>query len=182
MMKGLLKFVMAAAVMAVCTVSVKAQDSEYTILGANLPQIDGVKAQIIGGENATMELLQTGWWFVQMEATANDYFSFAGQDNATGKDYVLAQYDSESSAWIEFSLKFSDVWSDDSYKGTPCKWIELELNDAEVYAWKSINDVIPAKVSSVAADEPKKAIKVFEDGVMYIIKDGVKYDMLGVAQ
>ena len=182
MMKGLLKFVMASAVMAVCTVSVKAQNSEYTIVAAKLPQIDGVKTQIIGVEDATMELLVTGYWFVELEATGNDYFSFAGHDNATGKDYVLAQYNSESSAWVEYALKFSDEWEDDTYKGVPCKWIELELDDTQIYAWKSINDVIPAKVSSIAADESKKAIKVFEDGVLYIIKEGVKYDMLGVAQ
>jgi hypothetical protein len=178
MMKGLLKFVMAAAVMAVCTVSVKAQD--YTILAAKLPQKDGVKVQI-GADKSAMELLQTGWWFVELDAYAEDSVTFVGYD-VQDNEYLLAEYDDLLGAWVEVSFALGDKWEDDSYKGVPCKWIEIDFSDTEVFAWKPESEVIPAKVTPVAAAEPKKAIKVFEDGVLYIIKDGVKYDMLGVAQ
>ena len=41
---------------------------------------------------------------------------------------------------------------------------------------------MPANVSAVTAKEEKKAVKIMENGQMYILKDGVKYNMLGVAQ
>ena len=183
-MKGLLKFVMAAAVMAVCTVSVKAQDGgaseEYIVLGANLPTIDGVGVQIVNGEKTTMEILSTGWWFVELEATENDSISFVGTDGRGGS-FVLAELNSES-AWVEYALKLSDVWEDDSWKGVPCKYIEIDLSDTQKYAWKSKSEVLPTKVKAVAGVEEKKAVKVMENGVIYIIKDGVKYNMLGIAQ
>jgi len=183
MVKGLLKFVFASAVLAVCTVSVKAQEYEYVILPAYLPAIDGVEVQIVGVGNVAMELLGTGWWFAELEATADDKFGFAGHDNATGNDYVLAEYNSDLSGWVEYVLKFGDVWDDDSYKGVPCKWVEeKDLSDTQKYAWKSIEDVIPANVKAVKSVMKKKAVKVYEDGVLYIIKDGVKYNMLGIAQ
>ena len=115
-----------------------------------------------------------------MEATENDSISFVGTDGQGGS-VVLAELNSES-AWVEYALKLSDVWEDDSWKGVPCKYIEVDLSDARKYAWKSKNDVLPTKVKAVAGVEEKKAVKVMENGVIYIIKDGVKYNMLGIAQ
>jgi len=185
MMKGLLKFVIAAAVMAVCSVSVKAQDAgnpEYVIVAAKLPTIDGVGVQVIGGSKFTSELLVTGYWFTELEATGKDSISFVGHDNASGKDYVFAEYDAQSSAWIEYAVELGKEWLDDSWKGVPCKWVEFDLSDAQKYAWKLSTEVLPAKVNSVSIVEQKKAVKVMENGMIYIVKDGVKYNLLGIAQ
>ena len=149
MTQRLLKLVMATAVMAVCTASVQAkigdgyQESEYTVIAASLPEIQSVDLNLNQyGSVGSMELLESGWWFMQLEATAKDKAYFFGYD-AQGMEYVLAEYNPNLSAWTEFAFQLGNVWIDDSYKGTPCKWIEVDLSDTLQYAWMPKYEVQP---------------------------------------
>ena len=63
--------------------------------------------------------------------------------------------------------------SDDSYHGTPCKWIELDLSGAE-YVWKAN---WTEGIENVVLTE--SAQKVVVDGVLYIIRDNKMYNVHG---
>ena len=119
-----------------------------------------------------MELLDNGWFFVQLEAKANQFFKFRG---AGSWDVELELYNAENDEWAKIAdnqLVFGELWSDDTYKGTPCKWIELDFSDPAVARWTTA-DGIEDVVLTVEAK------KVMVDGVMYIVRDNKLYNIQG---
>jgi hypothetical protein len=85
-----------------------------------------------GWAGTAMERLETGWYFAVLEDIVEcDQFKFREAGNwdneivnaATGEGLDV--------------MKFKDVWSDDTWKGYPCKWIELDYSDANTYVWKT---------------------------------------------
>ena len=83
----------------------------------------------------------------EIEAYADDTLIFRDANN---HETVLCQYvpanGNGDGKWEVVKLVFGDEWTDDTWKGEPVKFIELELNNAAQYAWTvagttGINDV-----------------------------------------
>jgi hypothetical protein len=146
----------------------------YTIVALNAPAgAPAAGVEIIGTFDSwggtAMELLNTGWYFVQLEVIASDQFKF--REAGTWDNEIMHWVGDEWKALD--NIKFSDVWADDSYHGTPCKWIELDLSAAE-YRWTT--DVHEGIENVVLTEE---AQKVVIDGVLYIIRDNKMYNVHG---
>ena len=149
--------------------------AEYVIVALNLPvehRPDTV--QIIGGfdgwEGTDMTLLETGWHFVAFEAKANQFFKIRG---AGSWDHELELYDAENDEWHKIAdgeLTFGQLWVDDTYKGDPCKWIELDFSAGR---WSGYEEGIENVVLT------EKAQKVMVDGVLYIVRDNKMYNVQG---
>ena len=152
--------------------------AEYTIFAINLPKDncpDGV--EIIGGfdgwAGTPMELLETGWYFVELEVKPAQDFKFR---SAGSWDQEIEIYDAENDEWKKIGDKqfvFGDLWSDDTWKGTPCKWIELDWSDPEAYRWSTAESGVEDIVLTV------KAQKVVVDGVLYIVRDNKLFNVQG---
>lgn len=118
----------------------RCEPEEYTIVAVNLPSLHAPESvDIIGNfdnwQGTPMELLETGWWFVQLNVKASQDFKFR---SGGSWDQEIEFYDSENDVWRAISDKqliFGQLWSDDTWKGTPCKWIELDLSDPEYFRW-----------------------------------------------
>ena len=154
-----------------------AEPSEYVVFAVNLPALNCPEAvEIIGTfddwQGTAMELLNTGWHFVELEAKASDYFKFR---SAGAWDHEIEVYDSAEDAWRTIQdneFVFGQLWQDDTYKGTPCKWIEVDLSGEE-YRWSGYAESIENVVLT------EKAQKVVIDGVLYIIRDNKMFNVQG---
>jgi len=154
-----------------------AEPSEYVVFAVNLPALNCPEAvEIIGTfddwQGTAMELLNTGWFFVELEAKASDYFKFR---SAGAWDHEIEVYDSAEDAWRTIQdneFVFGQLWQDDTYKGTPCKWIEVDLSGEE-YRWSGYAESIENVVLT------EKAQKVVIDGVLYIIRDNKMFNVQG---
>jgi hypothetical protein len=156
--------------------------AEYTVLLINLPKENAPEAiEIIGTfddwQGTAMEKLESGWYFVELEAKASQYFKFRG---AGSWDQELEVYDAENDEWRTIKdneLVFGQLWHDTSYKGTPCKSIgdndEWDLSDPELYRWKAQEQGI----ENITLTE--KAQKVVVDGVLYIVRDNKMFNVQG---
>ena len=67
---------------------------------------------------------------------------------------------------------FGELWVDDTWKGDPCKWIELDAS-GENYGWKTAVQGIENIVLT------EKAKEVVVDGMLYIVRDGKCVNVLG---
>ena len=153
-----------------------AEPAEYTVLGVKLPETNRPEAvEIIGTfddwQGTAMELLNTGYHFVELEAKASQYFKFrsAGSWNTELEIYT------DDDEWVKIGdnqLVFGQLWQDDTYKGTPCKWIELDFSDPAKYRWAE-----PQGIENITLTE--KAQKVMVDGVMYIVRDNKMFNVQG---
>ena len=159
-----------------------AEPAEYTVLAINLPALNCPEAvEIIGTfddwAGTAMEKLESGWFFVELEAKASQYFKFR---SAGSWDTELEVYDAENDEWAKIAdnqLVFGQLWHDTSYKGTPCKSIgdndEWDLSDPTKYRWS----VKEQGIENVVLTE--KANKVMVDGVMYIIRNNKMFNVQG---
>ena len=153
-----------------------AEPAEYTVFSVNLPAENAPEAvEIIGTfdnwAGTAMEKLNTGWFFVELEAKASQYFKFR---SAGSWDQELEVY-TENDEWVKIGdnqLVFGQLWQDDTYKGTPCKWIELDMSDPNKYRWTE-----PQGIENVVLTE--KARKVVVDGVLYIVRDNKMFNVQG---
>ena len=152
-----------------------AEPAEYTVIWVNLPQENAPEAvEIIGTfddwQGTAMEKLETGWFFVQLEAKASQYFKFR---SAGSWDQELEVYTADD-VWVKIGdnqLVFGQLWQDDSYKGTACKSFELDLS-GENYRWTE-----PQGIENITLTE--KAQKVVVDGVIYIVRDNKMFTVQG---
>lgn len=155
-----------------------AEPAEYTVFSVNLPTENAPEAvEIIGTfddwAGTAMEKLESGWFFVEFEVKASQYFKFRG---AGSWDQEIEVYNAENDEWgtiQDNQLVFGQLWQDDTYKGTPCKLIELDLSNPEQYRWK----VAEQGIENVVLTE--KAHKVIVDGVLYIVRDNKMYNVQG---
>jgi len=92
----------------------------------------------------------TGWYVAYAaQANENDMFKFVDLNNPR---LVLCKY--ENNEWIQAVIKFADVWWDDSYKGDPVKWLELDFSNPNLYAWlEGKPDVSSINTVKAAADK-----------------------------
>jgi hypothetical protein len=152
-----------------------AEPSEYTVIWVNLPAENAPEAvEIIGGfdewQGTAMEKLDNGWFFVELEAKASQFFKFR---SAGSWDQEIEVYDTDD-VWRTIKdneLIFGQLWQDDTYKGTPCKSFELDLS-GENYRWSVVEGI-----ENVVLTE--KAQKVVVDGVLYIVRDNKMYNVQG---
>jgi hypothetical protein len=151
---------------------------EYVVVRVNLPAENCPESvEIIGGfdawEGTAMEHLDNGWWHAELEAKESMFFKFRG---AGSWDHELELYNAEDDVWSTIAdgqLVFGQLWEDGSYKGTPCKWIEMDLSDPNVARWSGYEEGIENVVLT------EKAQKVMIDGVMYIIRDNKLFNVQG---
>ena len=159
----------------------KPSAAEYVVIGVNVPaNAPAAGVEIIGTFDSwggtAMELLNTGWYFVELDAAATDQFKFREAGTWDNEIVYVNKITEEGKPVGLDNITFKDVWKEDTYKGTPCKWIELDFSDPEVYVWKA-NWVAPSGVEDIVLTE--KAQKVVVDGVMYIIRDNKLFNVGG---
>ena len=118
---------------------------ELVKLGVNLPkesQPADDKIEMVGsfdeGKAVMEKLIETGWFISQdfVNATAESTFKFR---DASNENKVLCKYvpaNEGEGKWVQAIFKFGNYWTDDTYKGTPCKLIELDISDEAQYGWK----------------------------------------------
>ena len=159
------------------TMSMFAQE-EYTVGWLNAP-VDGKPASvdIVGSfneEGTAVELLLNGWYFIEVEATADDTFKFC--DAANHNKVLCKKVDGE---WVQAVFKFGDVWETSSYKGVPCKsFDELDLINAELYAWKeNMPDI--SSINNLTAKTNAKVVKMMRNGKVLIVRSGKTYNVMG---
>lgn len=148
---------------------------QYVVLGVNVPAgAPEAGVQIIGtfdGWSGTDLSLnpETGWYIVELQdVTECDEFKF--REAGTWDNEIMHWVGSE---WKSLdNIKFGDVWVDDTWHGTPCKFIELDYSVD--YIWKAN---IHEGIENVVLTE--KAQKVVVDGVLYIIRDNKMYNVQG---
>ncbi len=144
----------------------------YTVIGLNAPAgAPAAGVEIIGTfddwAGTAMELLNTGWYFVELNVMGFQEFKF--REAGTWDNEIVYAESGEGLA----NMKFEQLWQDDTYKGTPCKSIELDLSGEE-YVWKA-NWV--EGIENVVLTE--KAQKVVVDGVLYIVRDNKMFNIQG---
>ena len=140
---------------------------EPVVFGVKVPAIEG-GVQVFGtfaAEAVALELNpETGWYInYHMEAKASD--SFVLRD-ATNAENLLCQFypadNEEGGVWVRVAFTFGDVWVADTYKGNPVKWIEIDMSNANLYAWKTEYD-------TVAPEIPTELIELdFSEGLVLV--------------
>jgi hypothetical protein len=148
---------------------------EHVVLWVNLPAENCPEAvEIIGGFDAwqgtALEKLDNGWFFAQIEAKQGMFFKFRG---AGSWDHELELYNAEEDVWATIAdgqLTFGQLWQEDTYKGTPCMSIELDLSAGR---WTGYDQGIENVVLT------EKAQKVVVDGVLYIVRDNKMFNVQG---
>ena len=150
-------------------------DVKYVVVALNAPAgAPEAGIEVIGTfdtwSGTAMELLETGWYLAEVEATGSDEFKFREAGTWDNEIYVK---DANTGMWGAFQqISFKSVWKDDTYKGVPCKWIELDLSGAN-YGWKANVQGI----ENITLTE--KAQKVVVDGVIYIVRDNKMFNLQG---
>ena len=132
-----------------------------------------------------MEKIVATGYFVNYDfvnAAADDTFKFRAVDN---NELVLCKFipanGDKEEKWVQAIFKFGNYWQDDSWHGTPCKYIELDLSDGAQYAWmEGMPEPDPEDqgISNTAVGE--KAQKVIMDGMIYIVRDGKLFNLQGM--
>ena len=152
-----------------------------TIVGVNVPVAGAPETvEIIGdfdgwtGKAMTWNP-STGWFGAyDIMAKENDKFKFRAPGTWDNQlmVYIPANADAEGK-WVNMdNLTFKDHWRDDTYKGNPCKWVELDFSDTSKYCWTAAQGI-----ENIVLTE--QAQKVVVDGVMYIIRDNKMFNVQG---
>jgi len=157
------------------------EDPELVIVTVNVPaNAPAAGVEIIGEfdgwAGTAMELLNTGWWFVEIEAEPSQAFKFREKGTWANEIVYVEKISDKGEAVGLDNITFKDVWTEGSWKGTSCKSIELDYSDANTYVWKS-DWVAPAGVEDIVLTE--KAQKVVVDGVLYIVRDNKLFNVGG---
>ena len=149
----------------------------YTIVLLNAPANGPEAVEIIGTfdewAGTAMELLNTGWYFAELDVMGFQEFKFRSGVGATSDEKWANEIVYAASGEGLANMKFEQRWQDDTYKGTSCKKIELDLSGEE-YVWKA-NWV--EGIENVVLTE--KAQKVVVDGVLYIVRDNKMFNVQG---
>ena len=151
-------------------------DVKYVVVALNAPAgVPEAGIEVIGTfdtwSGTAMEPLEDdGWYLAEVEATGSDEFKFREAGTWDNEIYVK---DANTGMWGAFQqISFKSVWKDDTYKGEPCKWIELDFSGAN-YGWKANVEGIENIVLT------EKAQKVVVDGVLYIVRDNKMFNVQG---
>ena len=117
-------------------------------------------------------------WFVtyDVEAAAYNQFKFREAGNPDWNEIVYVEKVKDGKPVGLPNFKFGKLWTDETHKLQPVKWIEIDLSDPKVYVWKA-DWVEPEGIENVVLTE--KAQKVVVDGVLYIIRDNKMFNVQG---
>ena len=153
------------------------EDPEYTVILVNFPSENRPEAiEIIGTfddwAGTAMEQLETGWYFAEFEAKPSQFFKFRPA-GSWDTEIEIYRTDDEWTTIQDNEFVFSKLWQDDTYKGTPCKMIEMDMSDPDMYRWL----VKEEGIENVVLTE--KAHKVVVDGVIYIVRDNKLFNLQG---
>ena len=130
------------------------------------------------GKMPMEKIIETGWFvnYDFVNAAAEDTFKFRDQANV---DMILCKKAKDDS-WVQAIFEFGKYWTESTYKGTSCKEIEIDLSNAEAYAWmEGMPEPDPEESAVENVNAAVKTVKSFENGQVVINKNGVKYNMLG---
>ncbi len=111
-----------------------------------------------------------GYMHDHIMAVDEDKFYLRATDDVD--NFLFAYVDG---AWDMAEFTFDEVWEDDTWKGDPVKMIDLDLSDNSKYAWQK---AIPEGLDEVQGDKAESR-KVMIDGMLYIVRDGKMYNVLG---
>jgi len=156
------------------------EPDEYVVFAIKLPALNAPAegVEIIGGfdawEGTAMEWLSsTDYWFATFEAKASQFFKIR---SAGSWNQELELYNEAEDTWAKIAdgqFVFGQLWTDDTYKGEPCKWIELDWSDPNFCRWTEAATAI----ENITLTE--QAQKVIVDGVLYIVRDNKMFNVQG---
>ena len=111
-----------------------------------------------------------GYMHDHIMAVDEDKFYLRATDDVD--NFLFAYVDG---AWDMAEFTFDEEWEQDTWKGDPVKMIDLDLSDNSKYAWQK---AIPEGLDEVQGDKAESR-KVMIDGMLYIVRDGKMYNVLG---
>ena len=111
-------------------------------------------------------------WYVNYNVMAAADDTFIIYDAADDKNAIFVKND--AGEWELGLFAFGEVWTDDTWKGDPVKWVELDMSDNSKYAWAN---AIPEGVDNITSDA--KAVKVLRNGEVLILMNGKTFNLLG---
>ena len=116
---------------------------ELTYLAVKLPATAAPaddKVELVGtfeGGKISLKKVETGYFMNEnIQASENQVFKIR---DAANENKVLCKFvpaNEGEGKWVQAIFKFGNYWKDDTYKGTPCKWFELDISDEAQYGWK----------------------------------------------
>ena len=151
------------------------ETKHLVVVGINPPAgVPEAGIEIIGtfdgwAGTAMERIEETGWYLAILEDIV-ECGEFKFREAGTWENEIV---NAESGEGLG-NIKFKDVWSDDTWKGDPCKLIEIDYSEG--YVWKA-NWVSPEGVEDIVLTV--KAQKVVVDGVMYIVRDNKLFNVQG---
>lgn len=123
-----------------------------------------------------MALENTGLYFVALEDIMG-FQVFKFREAGTWDNEIVYVDKVEDGKPVGLAnMRFDDEWEDATYKGDPCKEINLDFSDPAKYVWKT-DWTAPEGIESVVLTE--KAQKVMVDGVLYIVRDNKLFNVQG---
>ena len=161
-----------------CIMAIRHATPERVVVAALFPEngkpTEGVK--IFGSfseEEFDMTLIIETGGYIHSEIMAADQDEFMFRD-AADEDNVLVVRNAEGQ-WEDAVFTFDEEWEQDTYKGEPVKMIDMDLSDNSKYAWAN---AIPEGLEDVLSEKAESR-KVMLNGMLYIVRDGKMYNVLG---
>ncbi len=166
-----------------------AEARELAKVGFNLPAENRPaddKIEMVGTfQEGTMwmeKIIATGW-FVSYEfvnAKEDDTFKLRSKEN---NDLILCEYipanGGAEGKWVQAIFTFGDYWSEDTWHGTPCMLIELDIAENANYAWKEGMPEPDPSEGIINTTVGEKAVKIMHNGMLLIIKGDKTYNVMG---
>ena len=160
-----------------CILATRHTEPERVVVGFLFPE-NGMPANgisMLGSFiDGTVELSYVeetgGYMHDHIMAVDEDKFYLRATDDVD--NFLFAYVDG---AWDMAEFTFDEEWEQDTWKGDPVKMIDLDLSDNSKYAWQK---AIPEGLDEVQGDKAESR-KVMIDGMLYIVRDGKMYNVLG---
>ena len=161
-----------------CIMAIRHATPERVVVAALFPEngkpTEGVK--IFGSfseEEFDMTLIIETGGYIHSEIMAADQDEFMFRDAADEENVLMVRNDAWE--WVEAVFTFDEEWEQDTYKGEPVKMIDLDLTDNSKYAWSTD---IPEGLEEVQSEKAESR-KIMLNGMLYIVRDGKMYNVLG---
>ena len=155
--------IVAAALMSVALFA--DEESKVTKVGFHFPEAGqpGDANIEMGGTFAEGKMMMekvvaTGWFLSYdfVNAKEDDTFKFYDKTNPKLTLCKLIPSNGEGEGkWVQAIFKFGNYWSDDTWKGTPCKLIEMDINEDANFAWKEDAPVADTLQLELVASDPE---------------------------
>jgi hypothetical protein len=161
-----------------CIMAIRHATPERVVVAALFPEngmpTEGVK--IFGSfseEEFDMTLIIETGGYIHSEIMAADQDEFMFRDAADEENVLVVR--NAAGQWEEAVFTFDEEWEQDTYKGEPVKMIDMDLSDNSKYAWAN---AIPEGLEEVQSEKAESR-KIMLNGMLYIVRDGKMYNVLG---